>query len=171
MASPTLHTARLRLEPYVPADEDAFIALFDDAEVSRWIGNSSDSDAENRALFRRIFKVYETGLFDVWAVRRGDRYVGHAEIKPSADLGGHEIVYALARSEWGSGLGTELARAIVAHGFDALALAEVFATVVVHNKASLALLGRLGFEHLRDIEEDGTTISVLRIAAARPGTS
>lgn len=62
----------------------------------------------------------------------------------------------------GAGLGTELARAVVAHGFGTLGLTEVHATVAAANEASLTLLRRIGFEHMRDIEEDdGSTTRVL----------
>lgn len=162
--TPTLRTARLLLDPYVPEDEESFIALFQDTRVSRWMGNGPASAADDRALFRRIFtKVYAQDLFAVWAVRQDRLLVGHAEIKPTDVVGGgHEIIYALAPAVWGSGLGTELAEAIVAYGFDTLGLAEVHATVAAQNKASLALLDRIGFEHIRDItEDDGSTTRVL----------
>ncbi|MGW1963732.1 GNAT family N-acetyltransferase [Streptomyces sp. NPDC001935] len=161
--TPTLRTERLLLEPYVPEDEDHFVTLFQDSRVSRWMGDGPSSEAEDRALFGRIFtKVYAQDLFDVWAVRRDGLLVGHAEIKPTDTVAGHEIIYALAPAAWGSGLGTELAEAIVAHGFETLQLAEVYATVAAPNQASLALLRRVGFEHVRDIEEeDGGTTRVL----------
>ncbi|MEU2076413.1 GNAT family N-acetyltransferase [Streptomyces sp. NPDC013489] len=160
---PTLRTERLLLEPYVPADEEAFIALFQDPRVSVWMGDGTASEEEDRALFGRIFsKVYARELFAVWAVRRDGVLVGHAEIKPSEDVGGHEIVYALAPAAWGSGLGTEVAEALVGHGFGTLGLAEVHATVAAANTASLRLLGRIGFEHVRDLtEDDGSTTRVL----------
>jgi RimJ/RimL family protein N-acetyltransferase len=44
--------------------------------------------------------------------------VGHAELKPTEVVNGYEIVYALAPDVWGSGLGTELAEALVRYGFD-----------------------------------------------------
>ncbi|GAA2302873.1 GNAT family N-acetyltransferase [Nonomuraea roseoviolacea subsp. roseoviolacea] len=158
--TPTLHTKRLVLEPYVPEDEDGFVALFQDARVSRYMGDGPSPEVDDRALFGRIFtKVYAQNLFEVWAVRRDGEYVGHAEIKPTETVGGHEIIYALAPAAWGSGLGTELAEAIVAYGFETLRLSEVFATVAAENLVSLAVLGKIGFRHVRDIEEDdgGTT--------------
>lgn len=168
MTTPALHTARLRLAPYTPDDEEDFVALFRDTRVSRWMGEGPQSETEDRALFGRIFsKVYAQDLFDVWAVRHEGRFVGHAEIKPSSDLGGHEIVYALAATAWGQGFGTEIAQALTGYGFDALGLTEVHATVAADNTASLTLLGRIGFRHVRDtVEEDGSTTRVLTRSAA-----
>ncbi|MFI6682353.1 GNAT family N-acetyltransferase [Streptomyces sp. NPDC050485] len=161
--TPTLRTERLLLEPYVPEDEEGFAALFQDVRVSQWMGDGPASEEEDRALFGRIFtKIYAQDLFDVWAVRRDDVLIGHAEIKPTDVVGGHEIVYALAAEVWGSGLGTELAQALVSYGFGTLGLTEVHATVAVPNRASLTLLDRIGFEHVRDIsEDDSSTTRVL----------
>lgn len=168
MTTPALHTARLRLAPYTPGDEEDFVALFQDPLVSRWMGEGTQTEAEDRALFGRVFsKVYAQDLFDVWAVRHEGRFVGHAEIKPSKDVGGHEIVYALAATAWGQGLGTEIAQALTGYGFDTLGLTEVHATVAADNAASLALLGRIGFRHVRDrVEDDGSTTRVLTRSVA-----
>ncbi|WP_147943012.1 GNAT family N-acetyltransferase [Microbispora sp. CSR-4] len=166
--TPTLRTERLLLEPYVPEDEDDFVTLFLDGRVSRWMGDGPAPEADYRALFGRIFtKVYAQELFDVWAVRRDGRFAGHAEIKPAKVADGYEIIYALAPGMWGSGLGRELAGAIVAYGFDTLGLTEVYATVAAPNTASLAVLNGIGFEHVRDVtEDDGGVTHVLRRSRA-----
>jgi RimJ/RimL family protein N-acetyltransferase len=160
--TPILRTENLLLEPYVPADEESFVALLGDARVSRWMGDGPAAEHENRALFWRVFPVYEEQRFDVWAVRRDGQYVGHAEIKPTETVAGHEIIYALAPAAWGAGLGTELAAALVDYGFCILGLTEVHATVAAPNSASLAVLHKLGFQDVRDIaRDDAPTTRVL----------
>lgn len=168
--TPTLRAERMTLEPYVPEDREAFVALFQDPRVSRWMGDGPASEADDRALFGRIFtKVYAEDLFDVWAVRRNGLLIGHAEIKPTEVTRGHEIIYALTPDVWGLGLGRELAEAIVAYGFGTLGLTEIHATVAAPNRASLAVLGKLGFESVRDItEENGDVTRVLTLH--RPGS-
>ncbi|MCH7231156.1 GNAT family N-acetyltransferase [Glycomyces sp. L485] len=163
--TPTLRTERLLLEPYVPDDEEDFVALFGDTRVSQWIGDGPVPEAEGRALFGRIFtKVYDRNAFDVWAVRKDGRLIGHAEIKPTEVSGGHELVYALTPASWGTGLGTELAAAIAHYGFDGLGLDQVHATVAAPNTASLAVLDKLGFTHVRDkSNDDGTVTRVLTL--------
>ncbi|MEU6074250.1 GNAT family N-acetyltransferase [Micromonospora sp. NPDC047074] len=168
MPTPTLRTERLLLEPYRPDDAQASVSLLTDPEVGRFMGDGPLTAEEAGALFERLFtKVYADDLFDVWAVRRDGHYVGHAEIKRTGQVDGHEIVYALAKPAWGDGLGTELAGALIRYGFDALGLPRVYATVAEANHASLALLGKLGLGHERDITEaDGTVTRVL--VADRP---
>lgn len=171
--TPTLRTARLLLEPYVPEDEHDFIALFQDRRVSRWMGDGPSSVADDRALFGRIFtKVYAQSLFDVWAVRRDGHLIGHAELKHTDTVDGHELIYALSPETWGSGLGRELAQTLVTYAFETLALTEVHATVAAPNTASLAVLHKLGFHHVRDItEDDGSTTRVLTCAGATASPS
>ncbi|MFR9673662.1 GNAT family N-acetyltransferase [Streptomyces sp. TR06-5] len=168
---PTLRTERLLLEPYAPADEEDFVALFQDPRVSRWMGDGPQSEEDDRALFGRIFSaVYPARRFAVWVVRHRGRPVGHAEVKRTDAADGHEIVYALRPDCWGRGMGTELAGELVAYGFGALGLPALHATVAAENAASLALLERLGFRHVRDIpEEQGGVTRHLR-CDARPGT-
>ncbi|MGW4499643.1 GNAT family N-acetyltransferase [Micromonospora sp. NPDC004336] len=165
MPTPTLRTDRLLLEPYRPDDAQDCVALLTDPEVGRFMGDGPLSAEEAGALFGRLFAdVYANDLFDVWAVRRDGRYVGHAEIKRTDEVDGHEIVYALVKPAWGAGLGTELARALVRYGFDTLDLPRVYATVADANHASLALLGRIGFGHERDVtEDDGSRTRVLAV--------
>ncbi len=150
--------------PYVPTDEERFVALFGDPEVMRWVGDGPQPEAANRSLFGRVFDVYAKRRFDVWGIWLDGEYVGHAEIKPSPTQPGHEIVYALARAVWGRRLGTEVVEALVGYGFSTLGLTEVYATVAAPNAASLAVLSRAGFHHVRDIDDDVPPTRVLRRA-------
>jgi RimJ/RimL family protein N-acetyltransferase len=161
--TPTLETERLVLKPYEVEDADAFVELFADEAVARWMGDGPESRDENRAIFGRIFSdVYPHDRFDVWAVWEGDRFVGHAEVKDTTDIEGHEIIYALSRDVWHRGLGSELARALASYCFDVLGLDEVHATVDARNLASLAVLEKVGFVRVREIaDDDGSTTVVL----------
>lgn len=55
-----------------------------------------------------------------------------------------ELGYWLAAPAWGKGFATEAARAAVDFGFRELALARVYAQVIAGNRASLAVLDKLG---------------------------
>jgi RimJ/RimL family protein N-acetyltransferase len=155
----------LVLDRYVPSDEVAFVALFQDTQVSRWMGDGPSPEAEDRELFGRIFShVYDKNLFEVWAVRRDGHLVGHAELKRTEFVDGYELIYALDPAVWGQGqgLGTELARIIASHGFADLGLEEMFATVHSDNSASLVILTeKLGFRHVRDVVRDDGHVTVV----------
>ncbi|OON80614.1 GNAT family N-acetyltransferase [Streptomyces tsukubensis] len=153
------------MTPYRLADEADFVALFQTAAFGRWFGDGMRPEAEDRAVFGRIFSlVYAEERFPVWAVRRDGIYVGHAEIKPSPEswLDGHEIIYGLDPRHQRHGFGTEVAKALTEYGHGELGLSEVHATVHAENAASLALLRGLGYVDVKQITaDDGHTTCLL----------
>jgi len=143
-ATPVVRTPRLTLRPYSLVDEEAFVALFGDPRVTRWVGDGPELEEANRRLFGRVFTVvYAQHRFDVWGVWHQGQLIGHAEIKPTEVSGGHELIYVLAAEVWRRGLGTE------------------HATVAAENVGSLALLDRLGYRRVRDIDQDTGGVPVV----------
>lgn len=168
--TPTLRSARLLLRPYTPEDEENFVALLRDDEICKWMGQERQPEETIRSLFGMLFTdVYPKKMFDVWSVWREGRYVGHAEIKKTGNVDGHEIVCALVRDVWRMGLGTELANCLVRYGFDELGLTELHGMVGEHNAVSMAMATKLGFVHVRDVVgEDGKVDHVITLRASTP---
>ncbi|MFD8522280.1 GNAT family N-acetyltransferase [Streptomyces capillispiralis] len=164
--TPVLHTARLTFRPYRPDDEDAFVALLRDEEVCRWMGQERVPEADIRTLFRAILKdVYPQRLFDVWGLWQEDVFVGHAEVKKTGNVDGHELIAALAPPYWGCGLGTEAVHGLLRHAADNLGLKEAYGMVGADNAASLAMCRRLGFRHVRDVTGDDGKVTKLMVIA------
>ncbi|WP_184788390.1 GNAT family N-acetyltransferase [Phytomonospora endophytica] len=152
----TLRNDRLELRPYVPEDENGFVTLLSDPDVTRWMGMPPGDVAD---VFRRAFLAEHRPTWDIWAIWEDGAYIGHAELKPSPHplVDGHELVYALTPSVWGRGLGTAVTELITAHGLGDGCLTAVHATVAPENAASLKLLRRLGYVDRGEIvdPEDG----------------
>ncbi|MEU4039407.1 GNAT family N-acetyltransferase [Streptomyces collinus] len=162
--TPVLRTERLTFRPYRPEDEDVFVALLRDEEVCRWMGQERVPEADIRTLFRAILTdVYPRHRFDVWGLWHEEVYVGHAEVKPTGNVDGHELVTALAPGHWGRGLGTEAVRGLLHHAADNLGLKEAYGMVGGDNTASLAMCRRLGFRHVRDVVGDDGTVTKLLV--------
>lgn len=167
--SPTLHTERLVLTPYRPADEAAFVALLGDEVVRRWMGQDELTEAEIRGVFRTIIdEIYPRRLFDAWGVWYEDTCVGHAEIKKTGNVDGYEMIAALARPYWRQGLGSELARRLIRYGAENLGVDHVYGMVGAGNTASLALCEKLGFRRVRDVVSDDGTSATMVVIATRP---
>lgn len=104
--------------------------------------------------------ISETGL-GVYALadRSTDEAMGFCGISP-VDLpgilpeGSTEIAWRLATRFWGKGYVSEAAERLVEHSFSTLGLAEIYAFAVHNNERSIAVMRRLGMEHLgnRDFE-------------------
>ncbi len=151
---------RFTLRPYAPSDRDAFLALFGDPEVVRWVGDGQVDSERNRRMFEKL-KVLEIGSEQrfafVLAVCQGDALIGHVELKQTDETGPDEweLVYIFARRVWGRGYGTELATWALqtAHAHDR----RLVATVDPENAASLHILARCGLQE-RGRLPDGTLV-------------
>jgi RimJ/RimL family protein N-acetyltransferase len=166
--TPTLRSERMVLSPYTPEDEDDFVALLRDEEVCKWMGQQRQPEETIRSLFGLLFtEVYAKNMFDVWAVRLDGRYVGHAELKKTGNVDGHELICALVRDVWRMGLGTELSNRVIDYGFDELGLDAVHGCVAAENIRSLAMALKAGFEIVRDVSgEDGKVTRIVTLRAA-----
>ncbi|NEY36129.1 GNAT family N-acetyltransferase [Streptomyces sp. PRKS01-65] len=169
--TPALHTERLAFLPYRPEHEEVFVALLRDEEVCRWMGQERVPEEEIRTLFRAILTdVYPKRLFDVWGLWHEGAYVGHAEVKKTGNVDGHELITALSPGYWGKGLGTEVVRGLLRHAADNLGLREAYGMVGAGNTASLAMCRRLGFRPVRDVVgDDGTVTRMLVISTTGSG--
>ncbi|GAA1979869.1 GNAT family N-acetyltransferase [Kitasatospora viridis] len=171
--TPELRTDRLEFRPYRPQDEDAFVGLLRDEQVCRWMGQDLVPEPDLRTLFRAILgEVYPRALFDVWGLWHQGEYAGHAEIKPTGNVPGHEMITALAPAFWRHGLGSEAVRGLIRYAGDTLGLTEAYGLVGAGNTASLALCRRIGFRELHDLtDEDGTVTKVVVISTGATGSA
>ncbi|MFF9086296.1 GNAT family N-acetyltransferase [Streptomyces sp. NPDC014991] len=167
--TPVLRTERLEFLPYRPEHEDAFVGLLRDEEVCRWMGQDLVPEPEVRELFRAILtEVYPQRRFDVWGLWLAGTYVGHAEVKRTGNVDGHELVTALAPGYWGRGLGGEVVRGLLRHAADNLGVTEAYGMVGAGNTASLAMCRRLGFRHVRDVVDDDGNVTKLLVIPTTP---
>ena len=147
-----LATERLLLRHWRDSDGDAFAAMNADFEVMRHFVAPLDRGASD-ALMRRIGGELDARGWGLWAVeeRASARLIGFTGLSPvpfeAPFTPAIEIGWRLVRSHWRRGLATEAARASLAYGFGALALAEVVSFTFVGNERSRAVMRRLGMSH------------------------
>jgi RimJ/RimL family protein N-acetyltransferase len=155
-----LRTARLDLRPHQPSDVPFMMALNADPEVVRYTGDAAfASAAEAEEIvdqLRRQYRESRTGRLLVTERASGEP-VGWCglKIQPDNEV---NLGYRLARASWGKGIATEASRACLEHGFGALGLARVVATAATANRASIAVLTRLGFHPTGEREEHGMAV-------------
>jgi len=159
MLRPVIQTERADLALYSEDQEGSFIALMTDARVMKFVGDGPLSrDSAERLWEKLMLDFYPKGADTIWSVhsRNDGRYLGHASLRPRPDHPHEwEIGYILKESEWGTGLATEIARALVEYGFH-LGLDAVFATVDDDHAASIRVLQKAGLSFSRyDFDESG----------------
>lgn len=149
-----LQTMQLTLTPCCPADRDDFIALERDPEVMRFLNgghpvNQEESDPDAGFLMPRGTEAH------VWTSRRmtNGAFAGWFCLWPDVD-GSAELGYRLRRAEWGKGLASEGATALVQWGFASAGYDRIVASTMAVNHASRRVMEKLGMRYLRTVHAD-----------------
>lgn len=157
-----LETPRLVLRTFEAHDVDAWIAMFTDPEVTRFLGPSSQALPRTAQTFQlqmqmqmqmRLAMEAELG-YAMWAVEHrstGD-FIGQCGLRPAARMdpsAGSEIDlgYHFARACWGQGYATEAVVAVLARGLETVGLTRVMAVAEPENIGSWRVMGKAGMRH------------------------
>ena len=158
MAHGAVETERLLLRRPTPEDAASLFACTGDAEVMRYWYPGPDADiaeAERRiAEIEAHWKRYGFGDYAVLE-RDSSDLIGFAGLHHIAGMHEINVGYALVPSRWRLGLGTELCRSLLAHGFTVLDLPEIVAVIDPHNTASVALAEDCGLSLRRELTWEG----------------
>ena len=149
------------------------MALDGDAEVMRYLTGRARARVEVLEEWLPVMTedVGPGGLLGYWAgfllddwsqtpghgagitafgTKRQGQFVGWWCLTPAPEDPGHaELGYRLRRDAWGHGYATEGALAVLTHGFDAVGLEHVWAQTMAVNRASRAVMERIGLEFER----------------------
>jgi RimJ/RimL family protein N-acetyltransferase len=147
---PLFVTDRLAVRVKRPEDAEALHAIYADPEAMRPPFTTLDA---SRDFVLQHIRHQDAHGFSMWSAE--DRATGEVlgEVGFLAIAGGVEIGWRVRRSEWGRGLGTEMARAALAHGRDHLRLTDVRAFIDLDNPRSIRIAEKLG---MRRVEKRAT---------------
>ncbi len=152
-----LRTERLLVREWREEDRGPFAELNADPEVMAHFP-AVLTRAESDALAGWIESRMAEDGFGFWAleVAGSGEFVGFtgiartrfdAHFTPAVEIG-----WRLGRGSWGRGYASEAARAVLAHGFTGLGLAEIVSFTTVGTVRSQAVMRRIGM--VRDEAED-----------------
>ena len=144
-----LHTDRLRLRQWRPADKEPYAALNADPEVMEYFPATMTRERSDAQVDLLAERINDNG-YGFWALELAatGEFLGFtglnavtfdAPFTPAVEIG-----WRLARSAWGRGYATEAATASLDYAFEELGLAEVVAFTAVGNTRSRAVMHRLG---------------------------
>ena len=144
-----LQTTRLHLRPVALSDAPALFAARGDPEVMRyWDWPAQNSVREVEEIVSAHAGEIASGHVLWWAVSltQDGPAIGECDLSEiDRHHGRAEIGFLFARAHWGKGYAREAMEAVIAHGFETLALERLWARVHDGNTASIALVERLGF--------------------------
>jgi RimJ/RimL family protein N-acetyltransferase len=164
-----LHTRRLALREFTPGDVDDLLRSDGDARVMRYLGNglAPRSRDEVAASIGRLSNFYrERPGFSLLHASEDGRFVGACGLFDIPEGDGVEIAYRLPFDCWGRGYATEMAEAVLAHGFDTLSLSRIVGLTWPENVASQRVLIKIGMQRCGVEQHYGREMHVF--AARRP---
>jgi [ribosomal protein S5]-alanine N-acetyltransferase len=147
-----LRTPHLGFRTWIEADLDLALGLWGDAEVTHLIGGPFSVERVQRRLAQEIANQTAYGL-QYWPVflLAQDAHVGCCGLRPyPSEPRVYELGFHLRKTYWGQGLAVEAARAVIAHAFERLDAAGLFAGHHPANESSRRVLIKLGFRYTHD---------------------
>ncbi|HEU0029636.1 MAG TPA: GNAT family N-acetyltransferase [Kofleriaceae bacterium] len=144
-------TARLAFRAWRADDLELARTLFGDARVSALVGGPFDDAAIAARLAFELANQRDHGIsYYVTALHDGT-VVGCCGLKPRDPAQRiFELGFYLRPMWWGQGLAVEAGRAVIAHAFDTLGAASLFAGHHPENHGSRRTLEKLGFAYTHD---------------------
>jgi RimJ/RimL family protein N-acetyltransferase len=149
-----LQTTRLTLSPCCPSDRADFIELELDPEVMRFLNGGHAVDPE-RVDPNPPFLMPRGTEPHVWTARRtmGGAFVGWFCLWPESEALA-ELGYRLRQADWGQGLASEGALALVDWGFGSAGYDKIVASTMAVNHASRRVMEKIGMNYTRTVHLD-----------------
>ncbi len=150
-----LQTTRLTLSPCTPNDCADFIDLERDPEVMRFLNGGHAVDRETIGPDATFLTPRGTEPY-IWTARRtaNGAFVGWFCLWPESE-GLAELGYRLRRMDWGQGLASEGALALVNWGFESGQYDKIAATTMAINLGSRRVMEKIGLSYARTVMYDG----------------
>lgn len=151
MELPELHSARLVLRAYTPADTANLVRLAGTREVAATTLRIPHPYREQDAIdfiasCRPDFELGRSARFAI-ALRATGEFCGGIGLRMMLEHHRAELGYWLGVPYWGKGYATEAAQEVLRFGFETLKLRRIYASYVTANLASGRVLEKIGMRY------------------------
>jgi len=149
-----LQTMKLTLTPCCPGDSADFMDLERDPEVMRFLNGGYPVDQAQSYPDATFLMPRGTEPY-VWTARRtaSGAFVGWFCLWPESETEA-ELGFRLRRMDWGQGLASEGASALINWGFQSGGYDRIFACAMAVNHASRRVLEKIGLNYVRTVHVD-----------------
>jgi ribosomal-protein-alanine N-acetyltransferase len=149
-----------------PGDALAFARILTDGRIAEevWPEHLRTTDRAQDML-KDMIAHWERWGFGPWTVLLDGEVIGYDGVR-HADVGGRpeiELLWFFDPDHWGRGYATEMAREAVRVAFEVLELDDLVAETVDVNRASRAVMEKLGMTYERDVVHVGLPHVVYRL--------
>lgn len=166
-----LETERLILRRLEPGDLDDLARLYADPDVRRHFPDGTMTrDQTREELDWFVAGDPDHPGLGLWATihKPTGRFIGRCGLIPLTidGVAEVEVAYLIDKAFWRQGLGSEAARALVAHGFGRLGLNRIIALIDPPNEASVRTARAAGLAFERTAVVEGEPCAIYRIGRA-----
>lgn len=166
-----IETERLKLRPVKLADAEDMYEYASDKENTYFIFNTHTSIEDTKFAIANYFIAEPLGKFGI-ELKEEKKLIGTIDVRVDTKRFSAEIGYALNDKYANNGYTTEAAQKILEFAFETLELEKIWATCDKNNKASEAVMKKLGMQkegELRHHErwKNGEWMNLLRYAILR----
>ena len=144
-----LETDRLKVRESTLEDVDAFYRIYSEPSITYYMEDlyqkREEEEAYMQAYIDQVYGFYGYGLWTILLKETGE-VIGLAGLSFSEGYELPELGFVIDSAHQNKGYAFEVCTAILIYAKEELAFDQVQALVNERNKASLRLLGRLGFE-------------------------
>jgi len=166
-----LETKRLKLRPVKLADAEDMYEYASDQENTYYVFNTHTSIDDTKYAIANYFMANPLGKFGI-ELKDEQKLIGTIDVRVDTKRFSAEIGYVLNDKYANNGYTTEAAQRILAFAFETLELEKVWATCDKTNKASAAVMKKLGMQkeaELRHHErwKNGEWMNLLHYAILR----
>jgi ribosomal-protein-alanine N-acetyltransferase len=160
-----VQTPRIVIREFLPEEEETYLSHFKDEMVIQYIPKRSRDERIN--IFRNALAQYpvtkKTGIWGMFNNADGD-FVGSCLLRSfNNEPGIIELGYSIERKYWGIGIGTEMAVAMVDHGFYDQNITEIVALTVLANIGSQRVLEKAGLKRIDNLFKDGEELAYFKL--------
>jgi ribosomal-protein-alanine N-acetyltransferase len=140
-----IETKRLIINKFDTSDIAAWALIESDPKVREFVDNKALTFTEAKAYVLENIESYRINGYGRYAVREksSNNLVGMCGFLN--DELGIDLGYRYSQDNWGRGIGTEAAEAVMKYGLTDLAMNSIVAAVLPENIASEKILIKLGF--------------------------
>jgi ribosomal-protein-alanine N-acetyltransferase len=156
-----IETERLIIRPFSLNDAEALHEIVSQEEVMKYLPEDVMSMEEVQGVLSWLTDCYKKNTpecilkFTLAMVSKHDQMLigwcglGPLDFEPEEI----EIFYGLSEDQWGKGMATEAARAVLHYGFDTIKLDKIAAVTHAQNVASVRIIEKLGMLYRKKIEK------------------
>jgi ribosomal-protein-alanine N-acetyltransferase len=158
-------TPRLIIREFLPEEEETYLKHFTDEMVLRYIPKRSRE--ERIGIFRKALDQYtinkKLGIWGIFNKANGD-FIGSCLLRLfNSGPGIVELGYSMERKYWGMGIGTEMAKAMIAHSLSDTNTLEIVAVTELANTGSQKVLEKAGLKRIDNLIRDKEELAYFRL--------